>query len=54
VTFTLDPKGGLAEAYCPDRPRAILGGFTPTPWRGHFWDYGVHGTVRLANAGAAS
>jgi hypothetical protein len=42
VVLELDEAGRIASAFAPDRPRAVAGGFVPTPWRGRFSDYRRH------------
>ena len=39
VMLSLGGDGRIAEAYAPDRPRAVGSGFLPTPWRGRFSDF---------------
>jgi len=54
VTFTLDASGRIAEAYCPDRPRATKHGFEASPWRGRFSEYARRGGVWVPSVGAVS
>jgi hypothetical protein len=51
VMLGLDNEGRIASAFAPDRPRSATLPVLPTPWRGRFSDYRLHGTVWLPFAG---
>lgn len=42
IALDLDKHGRIAGAYAVDRPRAVKGGFSPTPWRARFSDFHQH------------
>lgn len=39
LEFRFNRDGEVAEVYSPARPRAVKGGFVPTPWQGRFFGY---------------
>ncbi len=51
VMFRLDNEGRIASAFAPDRPRSATAPVLPTPWRGRFSDYRLHGSAWLPFAG---
>ena len=51
VLLSLDSDGRIAGAFAPDRPRATTAPILPTPWRGRFSDYRLHGDISLPFAG---
>jgi hypothetical protein len=51
VVFSLDNEGRIASAFAPDRPRSAILPVLPTPWRGQFSDYRLHGSTWLPFAG---
>ena len=51
VVFSLDNEGRIASAFAPDRPRSATLPVLPTPWRGRFSDYRLHGSTWLPFAG---
>jgi hypothetical protein len=51
VVFSLDNQGRIASAFAPDRPRSVTLPVLPTPWRGQFFDYRLHGSTWLPFAG---
>jgi hypothetical protein len=54
VTLSLDGEGRIAGAFAPDRPRNSTAPFLPTPWRGQFSDYRMHGGIWLPFGGEVS
>jgi hypothetical protein len=51
VMLHLDNEGRIASAFAPDRPRSATSPVLPTPWRGRFSDYRLHGRTWLPCAG---
>ncbi len=51
VILHLDNEGRIASAFAPDRPRSATSPVLPTPWRGRFSDYRLHGRTWLPCAG---
>lgn len=51
VVLGLDSEGRIASAFAPDRPRSATLPVLPTPWRGRFSDYRLHGSTWLPFAG---
>lgn len=51
VMLGLDTEGRIASAFAPDRPRSATSPVLPTPWRGRFSDYRLHGSTWLPFAG---
>ncbi|MEP6563896.1 MAG: DUF6544 family protein [Mesorhizobium sp.] len=51
VTLNLDSEGRIAGAFAPDRPRSATAPILPTPWRGRFSDYRLHGNIWLPFTG---
>ncbi len=51
VILSLDGDGRIGGAFAPDRPRSAAAPFLPTPWRGRFSDYRLHGGLWLPFAG---
>ncbi len=51
VMFRLNNEGRIASAFAPDRPRSATSPVMPTPWRGRFSDYRLHGSTLLPYAG---
>lgn len=51
VMLSLDGDGRIAGGFAPDRPRSAVAPFLPTPWRGRFSDYRLHGDMWLPFAG---
>ncbi|MBI4501216.1 MAG: hypothetical protein HY700_08650 [Gemmatimonadetes bacterium] len=47
LQFRFDPTGDVVGAYAPDRPRAVDGGYQPTPWAGRFRSHAVRNGVRI-------
>lgn len=51
VVLSLDSDGRIAGAFASDRPRSATAPTLPTPWRGKFSDYRLHGGRWLPFAG---
>jgi hypothetical protein len=51
VLLSLDSDGRIASGFAPDRPRSATAPTLPTPWRGCFSDYRLHGDFWLPFAG---
>lgn len=51
VILSLDSEGRIASAFAPDRPRSATFPVLPTPWRGRYSDYRLHGSTWLPFAG---
>ncbi len=49
--FSLDSDGRITGAFAPDPPRSATAPFLPTPWRGRFSDYRLHGGLWLPFVG---
>jgi hypothetical protein len=43
MLFTFDEKGLIDTVRAEARGRAVGGEVVPTPWQGHFWNYGQRG-----------
>ncbi len=51
VILSLDGDGRIAGSFAADRPRSASSPELPTPWRGRFSDYRLHGDIWLPFAG---
>ena len=51
VMLSLDSDGRIAGGFAPGLPRSATAPFLPTPWRGRFSDYRLHGDMWLPFAG---
>jgi len=51
IEFTLNGDGLIESAFATDRPRWMGNAAVPTPWRGHFGDYRLHGGKLLPFGG---
>lgn len=51
VLLSLDGDGRVVEAFAADRPRSAVAPTLPTPWRGRFSDYRLHGDLWLPFSG---
>lgn len=54
VMLSLDSDGRIASGFAPDRPRAATAPILPTPWRGRFSDYRLHGHIWIPFSGGVA
>src|SRR5918995_4250436 len=47
MLFTFDEQGLIDTVSAEARPRTVHGKVVPTPWQGHFWNYGERGSMRV-------
>jgi hypothetical protein len=51
VELSFGADAMVASVFAPDRPREVGGRTVPTPWRGRWWEYALHGGARAPTRG---
>jgi hypothetical protein len=51
VELSFGADAMVVSVFAPDRPRAVGGRTVPTPWRGRWWEYALHGGLRVPTRG---